>query len=82
MKHDDEKFHEQIDYLLQQYREGHIASIPDLMKLIQMAYGDYMEFHPNELPKPRRHTSQPGSSTEESGKERRASSSECAEDLR
>lgn len=50
MKKHDEAFYEQIAYLLKQYRDGYIDSIPDLMRLIQMTYGDYIEFHPGELP--------------------------------
>jgi len=50
MKKHDEAFYEQLDYLMFQYRGGHISSIPELMKFIQMLYGDYVEFHPGELP--------------------------------
>ena len=50
MKKHDEAFYEQVAYLLKQYRDGHVKSIPDLMQLMQMTYGDYVEFHPNELP--------------------------------
>ena len=53
MKKHDEKFYEQVAYLLKQYRDGDIKSIPDLMQLMQMLYGDYMEFHPDELPETR-----------------------------
>ena len=47
MKEHNEAFYEQIAYLLKQYRDGHIRSIPDLMQFIQMTYGDYIEFHPD-----------------------------------
>lgn len=50
MKEYDEVFHEQVAFLLKQYRDGDIKSIPDLMQLIKMLYGDYMEFHPGQLP--------------------------------
>ena len=53
MKKHDEEFYEQVADLLKTYREGEIKSIPDLMQLLQMLYGDYMEFHPNELPETR-----------------------------
>jgi len=46
----DEAFNDQIEFLLLQYRQGGIKSVSDLMKLIKMAYGDYIDFHPNELP--------------------------------
>ncbi len=50
MKNHDKEFYKQLDYTMCQYRDGHIDSIPDLMKLIEMLYGDYVEFHPGELP--------------------------------
>lgn len=50
MKSYDLAFHEQIAYILQQHREGHIKTIPELVRFIEMAYGDYCEFHPHELP--------------------------------
>ncbi len=53
MEKHNEKFYEQIAYLLKQYRDGDVKSIPDLMQLIQMLYGDYMEFYPDELPETR-----------------------------
>ena len=53
MKKHDEEFYEQVAYLLKQHRDGDIKTIPDLMRLIQMLYGDYMEFHPDELPETR-----------------------------
>lgn len=53
MKPHDEAFNDQIEYLLQQYRERSIKSIASLMKLIEMAYGDYIEFHPDEFPEAR-----------------------------
>ena len=54
MKEYDKAFNDQIDFLMDEYRSGHIKSIPELMKLINMIYGDYMEFHPKELPEARR----------------------------
>ena len=42
---------DQIEFLLDQYRGGSIESIHDLMKLIDMAYSDYMDFHPAEKEK-------------------------------
>ena len=53
MKPHDAAFNDQIEFLLVQYRQGYVKSIPDLMKLIKMAYGDYMEFHPHQLPEAR-----------------------------
>lgn len=53
MKEHDEAFYEQVAYLLKQYRDGYVASVPDLMQLIQILYGDYTEFHPDELPETR-----------------------------
>lgn len=53
MKKHDEEFYKQLDYIMCQYREGHISSVPELMKFIQMLYGDYVEFHPGELPEVR-----------------------------
>jgi hypothetical protein len=53
MKKYDEEFYKQISFLLKQYRDGDVKSIPDLMQLIQMLYGDYTEFHPDELPETR-----------------------------
>lgn len=50
MKPHDRAFYDQLDYILQQYRERNIKTIPELMKFVEMAYGDYMEFHPEELP--------------------------------
>ena len=50
MKKHDEEFYEQLDYAMCQYRDGHIKTIPELMKFIEMLYGDYTEFHPGELP--------------------------------
>lgn len=50
MKKHDEVFYEQVAYLLKQYRDGDIKSISDLMQLMQMLYGDYTEFYPDELP--------------------------------
>ncbi len=49
MKPHDKDFSEQIDLLLKEFREKNIT-IHELMKLIGMAYGDYKEFHPEELP--------------------------------
>lgn len=54
MKPHDAAFNDQIEFLLRQYRQGGVESIPDLMKLIEMAYGDYLEFYPDELPEVRR----------------------------
>ena len=53
MKPYDAAFNDQIEFLLQQYRQGNVKSIPDLMKLIEMAYGDYIDFRPGELPEVR-----------------------------
>ncbi len=53
MKPHHEAFNEQIEYLLREYRSGFIKTIPELMKLIQMVYGDFMDFHPDELPESR-----------------------------
>ena len=61
MKRHDEAFNNQIEFLLEEYRHGNVKDIPDLMRLIQMAYGDYIDFHPHELPEPR-HTESPSSS--------------------
>jgi hypothetical protein len=71
MKPYDKAFYEQLDYIVQQYREGHIKTIPELMRFIEMAYGDYREFHPNELPEIRyaKPTNEPDSVPEESGSE-------------
>lgn len=46
---------EQISFLLSEARAGSIT-VPELMKLIDVAYKDYLEFHPEEVPlyKPRR----------------------------
>jgi hypothetical protein len=41
-------FYEQIEYLMEECRKGSI-SVHELMKLIDMAYKDYLEFHPDEL---------------------------------
>ncbi len=58
MKPHDKAFVEQIDFLLKEFRDKNI-NIRDLMKLIGMAYGDYREFHPEELPElDERNTSQ------------------------
>lgn len=50
MKVYDRKFYEQLDYIMQQYRDGNIKTIHELVKFIEMVYGDYREFHPDELP--------------------------------
>jgi len=39
---------EQIEFLLQEYRNGAITDIHQLMRLIEMAYSDYLDFHPPE----------------------------------
>ena len=49
MKLHDQAFHEQLEYLVSECKNGHI-SICELKKLVDMAYGDYLEFHPEELP--------------------------------
>lgn len=82
MKEYNEAFHEQIAYLLKQYREGLIKSIPDLMRFMQMTYGDYVEFHPDELPETRYDRRPPDTIPKESGGESKLSSSECREDVR
>lgn len=50
MKKYDQAFYDQLDYIMQQFRDGHIKTIAELMRFVEMAYGDYMEFHPGELP--------------------------------
>jgi len=42
---------DQIEFLLDQYRSGSVENIHDLMKLIEMAYSDYIDFHPLEKEK-------------------------------
>ena len=46
---------EQITFLLSEARAGSMG-IHELMKLIDVAYRDYLDFHPEEVPlyKPRR----------------------------
>ncbi len=61
MKRHDEAFNNQIEFLLEEYRHGNVKDIRDLMRLIQMAYGDYIDSHPDELPESR-HTESPSSS--------------------
>jgi len=53
MKLHDQVLHEQLDFLMKQHRLGAIKTVSDLVRLINMAYGDYLEFHPEELPEPR-----------------------------
>lgn len=72
MKPYNEVFHRQIAYLLKQYRDGHVKTVPDLMTLIEMSYGDYIDCHPNELPET---YEQPRSVIKESGGEREVSPS-------
>lgn len=67
MKQYNEEFHDQIAYLLKQYRDGNIKSIPDLMTFMEMAYGDYLDFHPDELPETR--YDKPRTIKEKSGRE-------------
>lgn len=81
MKEHDKVFYEQIAYLIRQYRDKHIKSVPDLMRLIQMLYGDYIEFYPDELPETR-YDCQPNTVSEQSGREPEISPSECREDVR
>ena len=38
----------QVNFLMQEYRYNRI-SFPELMKLIDMVYKDYLEFHPEEI---------------------------------
>jgi hypothetical protein len=45
----EQNFKEQIDFLLNQYANGSL-DIHQTMQLIGMAYGDYLEFHPEEWP--------------------------------
>ncbi len=40
---------EQISYLLGQLRTGNV-SVHEFMKLLEMMYGDYLDFHPEERP--------------------------------
>ncbi len=40
---------EQIDLLFEQLREGEI-DVHQFMHLLDMAYGDYVDFHPEEHP--------------------------------
>lgn len=54
MKEYDKAFNDQIDFLMDEYRSGNIKNIPELVKLINMLYGDYKEFHPRELPEARK----------------------------
>ena len=42
-------FNEQIEFLLQEFRDRNIT-VHQLMDLIKMAYGDYLELHPKRLP--------------------------------
>ena len=81
MKKHDEAFYEQVAYLLKQYRDGHVKSIPDLMRLMQMTYGDYVEFHPNELPETK-YDCKPSSISKESGGESELPPAECGESVR
>lgn len=81
MQRHDEAFHEQIAYLLKQYRDGHVSSISDLMQLIQMTYGDYIEFHPNELPETK-HDYKPSTISDESGGEPEVPPSGSRENVR
>lgn len=76
MKKHDEEFYEQVDDLLKMYRDGEIKSIPDLMQLMQMLYGDYMEFHPDELPETR-HDCKPRTIPKKSAGESTVSPAEC-----
>lgn len=41
--------YEQIDFLLTEARTGSI-SMHELMKLLDVAYRDYLDFHPEEMP--------------------------------
>lgn len=43
------QFREELEFLLQQFREGHIKHISDLMRLIDMIYHDYLDTHPDEI---------------------------------
>ena len=76
MKKHDDAFYEQVAYLLKQYRDGHVKSISDLMQLMQMAYGDYAEFHPDELPETK-HDHKPDTIPKEGGGESELPTTEC-----
>ncbi len=49
MKSSEKALHEQIAYLLKQLHCGDVT-VHQFMKLLQMTYGDYLEFHPEERP--------------------------------
>ncbi len=51
MPEPEQQLQDQIAFLLDQYRNGSIKSIHDLMKLIDMAYSDFMYFNANEKEK-------------------------------
>lgn len=44
----DKLFVEQIEFLLKEFREKNL-NMSDLMKFIEMAYGDYKEFNPEKF---------------------------------
>ena len=47
-KKSEQQLHDEIEFLLQQRRDGHILSTKDLLKLIDMAFKDYMDFNPDD----------------------------------
>lgn len=49
MKPGEKALQEQVDFLLDQLRQKAI-DIHQFMQLLAMAYGDYLDFHPEERP--------------------------------
>lgn len=59
-------FHDELNFLLEQLKTGQVKSIHELMKLLDMAYSDYLEFHPEEIPEYNEYRKRTGKLTESS----------------
>ena len=53
-KNNQEDLDKQLRVLLDEYKSGNIKDIHELMKLIDVTYKDWIEFHPEELTKMQR----------------------------
>lgn len=48
VRNSQEELDKQLSLLLDEYRSGNIKDVHELMKLIDMIYRDWIEFHPEE----------------------------------